>query len=57
MNIQIRDKFFTPGAHANKKMKYFVLVLGSRLPPLFRTIEIVSIVITVFVIFLKGERY
>ena len=31
MNIQNRDNFFTAGAHAIKKIKYFARAVGSRL--------------------------
>ena len=57
MNIQNRDNFFTPGAHAIKKIKIFRLCTRPKtIPQLFSTIEIVSILITIFGVFLKGER-
>ena len=57
MNIQNRDNFFTPGAHAIKKIKIFRLSTRFKtIPQLFSTIKIVSIVITIFGIFLKRER-
>ena len=57
MNIQNQDNLLTPGAHAIKKIKIFRSSTRFKtIPPLFSTIEIVSIVITIFDIFLKGER-
>ena len=50
-------QLFHPRAHAIKKIKIFRSSTRFKtIPPLFSTIEIVSIVITIFGIFLKGER-
>ena len=52
MNIQNRDNFLTPGAHAIKKIKIFRSSTRFKtIPQLFSTIKIVSTVITIFGIF------
>ena len=48
MNIQIRDNFFTAGAHAIKKIKIFrVCSRFQTIPQMFSTIEIVNVVVTI----------
>ena len=55
MNIQNRNNFFTAGAHAIKKIEIFRSCSRFKtIPQLFSTIEIFSIVVTIFGISFEG---
>jgi len=56
MNIQNRDNFFTAGAHAIKKIKIFRSCSKFKIiPQLFSTIEIASVVVTIFGVSFEGR--